>query len=73
MDDVDRIVAGLSRAQRECIMAGSDVGGIAASRTSAAALVDKGVAIFFRGMRGSVLDWTPLGTAVRARLAEVRS
>lgn len=75
MDDVDRIVAGLSQRQREAITGATDMfsdhGGYPFFTVPFLACPwPEGVAQFITLHRDRL---TPLGLAVRARLAEVQS
>ena len=72
MDDVDRIVAGLSPAQRAALLNASksfarDRDRVAATGATRKALRDRGLG------HGDWCYLTPLGLRVRARLAEVQS
>jgi hypothetical protein len=70
--DVAAICAGLTKAQRYALAwKGTNVGCIASNAQLSDRLIGKGLAVKTGGYNsGLMLDWTPLGLAVRAALQQ---
>lgn len=67
--DVAAIVDGLSEAQRDCFLRGTEIGCVARSKQTADALCEKGLVWReFELFQPRTCDWTPLGLAVRAHI-----
>lgn len=70
MSDIAAIAAGLTKAQRKAFARSTEIGCVASAQTCAA-LEARGLAtIPMSPLIKTQTDWTPLGLAVRAHLAQ---
>lgn len=65
MTEAEKIAAGLTEAQRDRFLYGTDLGCIVRSATTRGSLIRKGLAISAGLPNVQALDWTPLGLEVR--------